>query len=126
MHQNESMNNDIFYGNQRHALAGMSMIELLVALTVFSIALDGAIAAVNLIQKETSGFISTDQQTEQNNVDFASAFDNVSRKFAPESISFENIHLTFSPPDKTFVFLRFWDIGIIWLLCCWGDLLIDF
>ena len=80
MHQNESMNNDIFYGNQRHALAGMSMIELLVALTVFSIALAGAIAAVNLIQKETSGFISTDQQTEQNNVDFASAFDNVSRK----------------------------------------------
>ena len=83
MHQNESMNNDIFYGNQRHALAGMSMIELLVALTVFSIALAGAIAAVNLIQKETSGFISTDQQTEQNNVDFASAFDNVSRKVAP-------------------------------------------
>ena len=67
----------------RKAAAGISLTELLMSITLFSVTLAGAIGAINAIDKLTTGYVSEGEQREANHADFSNAYDRISQNFDP-------------------------------------------
>ena len=67
----------------RKAAAGISLTELLMSITLFSVTLAGAIGAINAIDKLTTGYVSEGEQREANHADFSNAYDRISQNQDP-------------------------------------------
>ena len=68
---------------------GISLTELLMSLTLFSITIAGAIGALNAIDTITTSYISEGEQREANHADFNGAYDRISQQgnFAPTDLA---------------------------------------
>ncbi len=62
---------------------GISLTELLMSLTLFSITVAGAIGAINAIDTITTSYISEGEQREANHADFNSAYERISQQASP-------------------------------------------
>lgn len=60
--------------------AGISLTELLMSITLFSITVVGAIGAINTIDTVTTSYISEGEQREANHADFSNAYDRISQQ----------------------------------------------
>ena len=67
----------------RKAAAGISLTELLMSITLFSVTLAGAIGAITAIDKLTTGYVSEGEQREANHADFSNAYDRISQNQDP-------------------------------------------
>jgi Tfp pilus assembly protein PilV len=63
--------------------AGVSLTELLMSVTLFSITVVGAIGAINAIDTVTTSYISEGEQREANHADFSNAYDRISQQQDP-------------------------------------------
>ena len=63
--------------------AGISLTELLMSVTLFSITVVGAIGAINTIDTVTISYISEGEQREANHADFSNAYDRISQQQDP-------------------------------------------
>ena len=63
--------------------AGISLTELLMSITLFSITVVGAIGAINTIDTVTTSYISEGEQREANHADFSNAYDRISQQQDP-------------------------------------------
>lgn len=60
------------------AAAGISLTELLMPITLFSITVAGVIDAINTIDTVTTSYVSESAQREANHADFNNAYDRIS------------------------------------------------
>ena len=75
---------DASRGPRRMAsLEGISLTELLMSLTLFSITVAGAIGAINAIDTITTSYISEGEQREANHGDFNAAYERISQQVNP-------------------------------------------
>ena len=65
--------------------AGISLTELLMSITLFSITVTGAIGAINAIDRVTTSYISEGEQREANHADFNNAYERISQQ--PDTLS---------------------------------------
>ena len=73
-------------GNQpgiRASAAGISLTELLMSITLFSVTLAGAIGAINAIDNLTTSYVAEGEQREANHADFSNAYDRISQNQDP-------------------------------------------
>lgn len=62
---------------------GISLTELLMSITLFSITVVGAFGAINAIDTVTTSYISEGEQREANHADFSNAYDRISQQQDP-------------------------------------------
>ena len=67
----------------RTVAAGISLTELLMSITLFSVTLAGAIGAIRAIDNLTTGYVSEGEQREANHADFSNAYNRISQNQDP-------------------------------------------
>ena len=72
---------------------GISLTDLLMSLTLFSITVAGAIGAINAIDTITTSYISEGEQREANHADFNSAYERISQQASPVPVSYTHLTL---------------------------------